>query len=754
VLFEMISGRPPFHGENHIDLLRNIQRQAVRLPPDVQISKECITLLRSLLNRNPLSRAGFQAFSSAADAFIALGCHGPEPPPEAKVATTTVGDTATNLSLRDNGIQETLGTIQENDGYSSISASDMPAPPKNVVVTMHTDPSPVVTPTLHSLPAPNIQGALPRHEHFSYQRGYPTHLGSNHTLAPLVPSPPNTSLSPLMHTATVADANAFASARGNVQCTHKMMETPTHDVHIGEQTERASMSHSQDEGSFVMVEYAAVSPGTSTQATTPGLTSIGNKDQLQEVSSQQQGRGDYLLVKSSRRGILSTSPGTGGALMGLLSGARPLLRRSFGSRGSTGNDNGPPTSTTTIFKGIQAIPNIPAAAKVLSTAEDVGRRAVSVAHLGDHRALYAMRLLYRMSNPNEEPQQDHWSSPLVSVSATKGNDSEYHRHSEHLQSCGESGAVTDDSSTTEVTSARRRDSIPDPIDGDVDEPEEMPFAMCTGSIHVIGASVAAMHSRMVVGSSHSSNQRDSTHDTARNDRPTPTQIRSCIGEALQCYLKSLTMLKGAVSAVEQVNKDLNSSTADLDQISVASTQAGQVEQMRQRSAITAQWLGSQFRGVLERADAANMELGKVRDVCLSSDTSLGMHDNPTPPSTTLSGSLPPASVEELMYKNSLAFGRDGAVKQLLGQYDAARACYRTAGLLAETLLMEPNLAPRDRSTLEEYVDGFSTRITELDAILLQESHIHAMSGSVHSSSIRRGSGGLVSRIGLSDVNVR
>ncbi|EEC47503.1 predicted protein, partial [Phaeodactylum tricornutum CCAP 1055/1] len=53
VLFEMICGRPPFNGENHIDLLRNIQRKAVRLPPDVRVSKECVNLLRLLLNRNP-----------------------------------------------------------------------------------------------------------------------------------------------------------------------------------------------------------------------------------------------------------------------------------------------------------------------------------------------------------------------------------------------------------------------------------------------------------------------------------------------------------------------------------------------------------------------------------------------------------------------------------------------------------------------------------------------------------------------------
>lgn len=79
VLFEMVAGRPPFHGENHIDLLRNIQRRAVRLPPGVQISTECINLLRILLNRNPARRATFENFLEASHDFINLGCNGPTP---------------------------------------------------------------------------------------------------------------------------------------------------------------------------------------------------------------------------------------------------------------------------------------------------------------------------------------------------------------------------------------------------------------------------------------------------------------------------------------------------------------------------------------------------------------------------------------------------------------------------------------------------------------------------------------------------
>ena len=95
------------------------------------------------------------------------------------------------------------------------------------------------------------------------------------------------------------------------------------------------------------------------------------------------------------------------------------------------------------------------------------------------------------------------------------------------------------------------------------------------------------------------------------------------------------------------------------------------------------------------------------------------------------------NVEELIYNHALAAGRDGAVKQLLGQYDAARICYRSAGLLAETLLMENNMNADDRKILEGYVDGFATKITELDQLMLQQSR---MASSTNPASTARGSG--------------
>ena len=73
------------------------------------------------------------------------------------------------------------------------------------------------------------------------------------------------------------------------------------------------------------------------------------------------------------------------------------------------------------------------------------------------------------------------------------------------------------------------------------------------------------------------------------------------------------------------------------------------------------------------------------------------------------------------------------MKQLLGHYEASRTCYRSAGLLAETLLMEPRIEDDDRKILEAYVDGFASQITELDELMSQQSQ--------HASRMLVGAGG-------------
>ena len=79
VLFEMVSGRPPFRANNHVELLRKIEKGEDRIKfPDesarsaekegveqeavVPVSTDIKTLIRALLKRQPANRMSFQDF--------------------------------------------------------------------------------------------------------------------------------------------------------------------------------------------------------------------------------------------------------------------------------------------------------------------------------------------------------------------------------------------------------------------------------------------------------------------------------------------------------------------------------------------------------------------------------------------------------------------------------------------------------------------------------------------------------------------
>ena len=654
VLFEMISGKPPFHGENHIDLLRNIQRKAVRLPGDVRVSKECVNLLRLLLNRNPLSRAGFKEFFEACDAFVALGCNG-----------VAVQDPGTcKPPARD------LGTIPENEG--GIGMQDVSESLMTVATAApHQTRAPgVVTPPLGPAPSPPIAMTRTRQHH------------QPHVLAPLVPSPPCTAAMyggpqdpPLL------DLAAPRMAPVQVQMVETSPRRPD-----------TNLQGSSGGDSFVMVEHGS-SGFSSNSKTPPTSNALVTNDNYAASDSPRQpevqsgyffgkspvlsGRADYIMKQP--KGILSTSPGTGGALMNMLTGGGR-------TRSITQRENEGKKMETRIFE----------ATKMLAAAEDVGRRAVSVAHLGDNRAYLAMKLI--MMNES--------NSSMLSVTPMEGIEEASKDH--------DSGAVTDDSSSTDIMAVtrRRRGSSCDRSmpDAKVDEVEEMPFAVAAESPPLMDTAIPTRPHRIAASTISGGSSR-----LTQSIKPTPASIRSYFNDALSCYVKALGMLKSAVGASGKIQRDIEVLLSQ----SLTPSQQNHLQQLKKRQQVTVGWLSDQFRGVLERGDATNSEIAKY-------------------PISATEQVPPQVSVEELVYNHSLSCGREGAVKQLLGQYEAARACYRTAGLLAETLLMEPRVEGDDRKTLEGYVDGFAARINELDETILQQSRLSSAASSTVASSSRRG----------------
>ncbi len=742
VLFEMIAGRPPFNGENHIDLLRNIQRKAVRLPPDVRVSKACVNLLRLLLNRNPLSRAGFKEFFEACDAFVALGCGG-TPTNENEGGS---GGTST-ISNRIATTAKDLGTIHE---YDHAGAKEPPSDSLMTVATtaeqqtvsqtnthqrteipantasghqreqseqqqQQTQMANVASPIIAPLASPDAAALIPNSinmfSNVNASRQPSSYQAPNirNRLAPLTASPPTSMRTFLQPSSQNRVPPILPSPTGTGLIMQQ--QTPYHQQQSGAGyyspsttgiLQANSVSQSQasvnDDSGFVMVEH----------------TKSPNSSQHYFATNSQQYRGanpNDLADQRARasKGMLSTSPGTGKMLLGMVN------RATIGFGVGGGTFNSPSSQQPLLSANKQKVDrssrtgkiaeDLALANKMIATAEDVGRRAVSVAHLGDNRAYQGMRLIFKT---NEEGSSLLSSSPMEGVVEEPNTNGPEHAND----------ISTDNSISAEITTSfRRRSSSVVSADKQMMAEEsvedEMPFAISpdTPSVSLPSRSNPSVYHR---GTSSQGLKKSATMSA------NPQNIRARFNEALSCYLKSLKMLKGAVGAAQRVTKDLQ----DIEERLGQHGNDHDVPKMKHRCEITTSWLCAQFRGVLERADAANVETSKL--------------------STSKEGSSPPntVSVEELIYNHALASGRDGAVKQLLGQYEAARSCYRSAGLLAETLLMEVNIGAEDRKILEGYVDGFAARITELDQLMLQQSRMAISSNTNVSQSqqSRRGSG--------------
>lgn len=62
ILFQMMTGQPPYTANNHVELLRNIETSRLKIPRNIAISEDCINLLKVLLVVKPDSRTTFEEF--------------------------------------------------------------------------------------------------------------------------------------------------------------------------------------------------------------------------------------------------------------------------------------------------------------------------------------------------------------------------------------------------------------------------------------------------------------------------------------------------------------------------------------------------------------------------------------------------------------------------------------------------------------------------------------------------------------------
>lgn len=110
VLYEMMTGKPPFRASNHVELLRKIERteDKIRFPEDPQTSDDMKNLIRALLQRAPVERLGYQEF----------------------FASKVVTDDIPGLVGSDRPIeplpQPPRGSVNESPEFTNVSAANVP----------------------------------------------------------------------------------------------------------------------------------------------------------------------------------------------------------------------------------------------------------------------------------------------------------------------------------------------------------------------------------------------------------------------------------------------------------------------------------------------------------------------------------------------------------------------------------------------------------------------------------------------------
>ena len=67
VLYEMVTGRPPFRASNHVELLRKIEAadDSIKFPKEAILTTDLKLLIRALLKRHPVERLSFENFFSS-----------------------------------------------------------------------------------------------------------------------------------------------------------------------------------------------------------------------------------------------------------------------------------------------------------------------------------------------------------------------------------------------------------------------------------------------------------------------------------------------------------------------------------------------------------------------------------------------------------------------------------------------------------------------------------------------------------------
>ncbi|OAV90757.1 ULK/ULK protein kinase [Puccinia triticina 1-1 BBBD Race 1] len=139
VLFETATGKPPFRAQNHVELLRKIEKSEDRIafPPDKPVPADLRRLILGLLRRNPAERASFEHFFVLADQ---VSSQGPLLPPTTTTTTTSSSSSPSPQPLQPSTTASLPLQPQLTPLHSTALHHQQPRPPSTSTL-----PSPATT---------------------------------------------------------------------------------------------------------------------------------------------------------------------------------------------------------------------------------------------------------------------------------------------------------------------------------------------------------------------------------------------------------------------------------------------------------------------------------------------------------------------------------------------------------------------------------------------------------------------------------
>jgi len=165
VLFEMVAGRPPFRANNHVELLRKIEKgeDRIKFPdetppkegeaPAVPVSGDIKALIRGLLKRQPVYRMNFQDFFACGvwDGWMADEAEG--------MGSTDYEASTSSSGLEDSGrLREMVKSSEDQERIQPTRARQ----PISADPAMNPRPAP--RPTVQRIPsAPSVHRSQPKY---------------------------------------------------------------------------------------------------------------------------------------------------------------------------------------------------------------------------------------------------------------------------------------------------------------------------------------------------------------------------------------------------------------------------------------------------------------------------------------------------------------------------------------------------------------------------------------------------------------